>query len=707
MRALSMLTMLVSCGFLLAACQTSQSANKILPSLTGKTAAPDRRPTAPLKTVEAPTAPRPVCSLASQDHKILKSPSPDDWGRFYESCQNSAVAAQNYAIALLNAKRSDEARRVLTNGLRHNPGSKPLADLDAMLNDPFSRVGQMADAELKSWLGRPSEVPAFVLSPPTKPDAPPLPRLVKDEFETTKQFRARAAEAEMQRAAEIARIENGYRKAVDTFNAAVSHHNQALANEAARRRAETESMRARLLGEALSESLGDPRIADLNYDADNGRFYGMLRSANGNFIRKITIKVPLTEARHFKDNIGAIVPVLRFTADKGTLQLTRVTAVFEDQKYEVSLTDKVFQPVTMTSSLEENTPTIDALSTMRAQTLDTSALLAENSSYFQQALTLENDPKLAKLKQEQAENERRIREAEISRAQQDEATRLKAQIRGQQARLATLGGPEAENLKGITPKRDWSFRHARAGNRDMIAVVIGNRRYEKGVPLVHYAHNDARAMQKFLTDGLGLPKENVILELDATKGILDGVFRSTLPSLVSRGKTDVLVYFSGHGMPSGDDAMLLPSDARPNTARVTGYSRDQMMMELASLDAKSLTVILDACFTGTTKTGKALMAGKPVLPEPGRATIPPNGLLVTASNGNQIAWVDEKAGMSLMTLHLLEGLSGKADSDGNNDINSDELKQYLLAYVNQAARRLYQQQQTPQVLGARRTLIEY
>jgi hypothetical protein len=51
--------------------------------------------------------------------------------------------------------------------------------------------------------------------------------------------------------------------------------------------------------------------------------------------------------------------------------------------------------------------------------------------------------------------------------------------------------------------------------------------------------------------------------------------------------------------------------------------------------------------------------------------------MITASRNDEISWVDDTSGMSLLTLYLLEGLSGKADTDKDGSIGTDEIEAYL------------------------------
>ena len=259
-------------------------------------------------------------------------------------------------------------------------------------------------------------------------------------------------------------------------------------------------------------------------------------------------------------------------------------------------------------------------------------------------------------------------------------------------------------VKGDTPIIDWVFSPA-VHDKDTVIVIFGNRNYSKGVPLVHYAHNDAKAMKRFAIDSLGLQPEDIIYEEDATKGVMEGIFQSILPSRVKSGKRNILIYFSGHGIAANNDAKLLPVDSRPNTAEITGYSRNELLKQLNDLKVNSV-VILDACFTGTGKNGAALLAGKPVFKAPNQARVPSNVTLISATSSNQIAWMDDKTGHSLMTYYFLKGLQGDADENGNKVINTHELASYLTISVNRASLIQNNQEQRPEIIGQDRILLK-
>ena len=169
-----------------------------------------------------------------------------------------------------------------------------------------------------------------------------------------------------------------------------------------------------------------------------------------------------------------------------------------------------------------------------------------------------------------------------------------------------------------------STASAAATNKDAVAVIIGNKDYTGTVPDVDFAHNDARAMKRFVIDVLGFREGNIIDLRDATKGRLDAVFGTSdnvegqLHDWVKQGKSDVVVFYSGHGAPGLRDkrGYLVPVDADPRRIELTGYPVDLLYRNLAQIPARRMTVFLDACFSGETPKGMIVDSASAILVQP-------------------------------------------------------------------------------------------
>jgi hypothetical protein len=257
----------------------------------------------------------------------------------------------------------------------------------------------------------------------------------------------------------------------------------------------------------------------------------------------------------------------------------------------------------------------------------------------------------------------------------------------------------------------------RKNHRDAVAVVVGNRSYNGHAPDVSFAYNDADAFKEYLLNWQGYREENIIDLRDASQAELMAVFgnqnshEGKLFNYVRAGKSDVTVFYSGHGVPGQKDkrGYLLPVDADPNLIEINGYSIDVLFKNLALIPAKSMTVFLDACFSGDSPKGMIIRATSGLSVTPKMPSGAKGMVVITAAQGDQYASWDEEAKQGLFTKHLLAALKGEADKlkFGNDDgkISLAEVQRYLDDEMSYQARRRYGRKQTAYIRGNNSSLI--
>ena len=235
---------------------------------------------------------------------------------------------------------------------------------------------------------------------------------------------------------------------------------------------------------------------------------------------------------------------------------------------------------------------------------------------------------------------------------------------------------------------------AEYANPHGLAVIIGNRTYgHSDVPPVDYAHRDAEAFRRYVLDVLGYDPRNVIHIEDATRRRMVKVFGSPtarmndiqarLSLLASEGGSDVVVYYSGHGVPGKErGASLLPVDVPPYEALTESYPLRLLYEKLGALQrTKTVRVFLDACFSGSSDGGR-LVTGSPVYQEPEfPEEVTDRMMILTAVTGTEIATWDKEAKHGLFTHHLLDALYGRGDGDGDGRVTAREAKAYLDQYM--------------------------
>jgi hypothetical protein len=273
----------------------------------------------------------------------------------------------------------------------------------------------------------------------------------------------------------------------------------------------------------------------------------------------------------------------------------------------------------------------------------------------------------------------------------------------------------------LTVDVDINIPRTKSINKDAVAVVIGNRNYQYGdVPRVDYAIRDAAVIKEYLVSSLGYQEGNILYFTDATSAVFRSVFgtkdvpEGQLAHLLKTGRSDVFIYYSGHGAPNvtTKQAYFIPIDCHPGDVQLNGYPLDLFYENLSKLEARSITIAIDACFSGGSQTGMLIDSASPI----GIRSVNPamnikNATIFVSSSGDEISsWYPEKK-HGLFTYFFLKGLQGSADDNLDDKITASELNS-LISDQNEGvpyfARRLYRgRQQTPQFIGdSNRVIIE-
>jgi hypothetical protein len=283
--------------------------------------------------------------------------------------------------------------------------------------------------------------------------------------------------------------------------------------------------------------------------------------------------------------------------------------------------------------------------------------------------------------------------------------------------IASKGFKIQPTLAAVEIDVDVNIPKTRMENPDAIALVIGNRDYQhKDVP-------DAEVMKQYLMKTLGYREGNILFETDATKAKFEtllgiaGDHRGLLHDYIKPGRSDIFIFYSGHGAPDPNTrkGYFVPVDCDPAKVALNGYSLDTFYENLAKLEARNITVVIDACFSGGSSPGKLLIHNaSPVGIVVNNPAIAREDTVVLASSkGNQISsWYEEK-GHSLFTYFFLKALGGSADKNKDDKLTFAEIYDFVsdrAEGVPYWARRLHGGRvQTPDMQGINkdRVLVRY
>jgi uncharacterized caspase-like protein len=250
----------------------------------------------------------------------------------------------------------------------------------------------------------------------------------------------------------------------------------------------------------------------------------------------------------------------------------------------------------------------------------------------------------------------------------------------------------------------------KVARKNAYAVVVGIEQYRQKLPKADFAAHDAQVMNDYLIKTLGLQEENVALLTDdhAARTDLEKYLEKWLPNRVEKGDT-VFIYFSGHGAPNPKtgEAYMVPYDGDPAYIDTTGYPLKRLYEQLATLPAKEVVVMLDSCFSGA--GGRSVIA-KGMRPMGLSVETPVQAkgktVVLAASSGDQVSSTYDPKGHGLFTYFLLKGLQGEADQNKDGAVDLQEAFDYLKPQVERIARREYNNEQTPQLLGNHDLLLK-
>lgn len=224
-------------------------------------------------------------------------------------------------------------------------------------------------------------------------------------------------------------------------------------------------------------------------------------------------------------------------------------------------------------------------------------------------------------------------------------------------------------------------------------VVIGNENY-KYFSDVDYAKRDGSTFAEYCRKTLGIPADNIRERYDASLSEIREPLRYlSEKTKMNPGELDLIIYYAGHGVPdvSRGTAHLLPTDAS-GTDFESCLELDKLYSMLDEMPAKSVTVFLDACFSGATRGNEMLFKERFVEYEVEDVVAKGNTVIFSATTGKQTAMAYDDQRHGFFTYYLLKHLQ-----DSKGDITLGELGSRLESDVKNKSFDIKNKAQTPTV----------
>ena len=230
-------------------------------------------------------------------------------------------------------------------------------------------------------------------------------------------------------------------------------------------------------------------------------------------------------------------------------------------------------------------------------------------------------------------------------------------------------------------------------NMNTFAIIIGNEIYKNEAD-VPYANNDSKIINQYVEKTLGVPHEQIrLIENAGYNDIRIAVNWLVQAMQVCRGKGKAIVYYAGHGIPNESDmsSYLLPVDGIGNDPS-SAYSLKELYDKLGSVEAQSVTIFLDACFSGSKREDGMLASARGVALRAKQSTPKGNMIVFTAAQGDETAYPYKDKQHGMFTYFLLKKLQ-----ETKGDVTLGELSEYLTDEVGRQSFIKNNKIQTPSV----------
>jgi len=231
------------------------------------------------------------------------------------------------------------------------------------------------------------------------------------------------------------------------------------------------------------------------------------------------------------------------------------------------------------------------------------------------------------------------------------------------------------------------------------ALIIGNEDYasiQQALKIesnVEFARNDASAFKEYCINTLGVPEKNITFLLDATGSqINQGITKLKLLSKATNGKSQLIFYYAGHGLPDENtkEPYLMPIDV--SGVNVTsGIRLQDLYSNLTEFPTERVSFFLDACFTGGGRNA-GLIASRGVKVKPKEGALRGNIIVYLSSSEEQssLSYPDQKHG--IFTYYLLKKLQ-----ETKGDLTYSELISFIQEKVSVESILVNAKEQNPVV----------
>lgn len=232
------------------------------------------------------------------------------------------------------------------------------------------------------------------------------------------------------------------------------------------------------------------------------------------------------------------------------------------------------------------------------------------------------------------------------------------------------------------------------------ALIIGNENYtdyQIGISTevnVAFAASDAQSFKSYCNATLGIPEANTHLLINATAAKMKSEIELVLKRIEKeQGQGELLFFYAGHGQPDEQSKTpyLMPVDVSANDL-VNAMDLNALYEKFGKINAKRITVFLDACFSGGGRnTGMLAARGVRVKPKPG--ALSGNVMVFAATQAEQVALTYKDQFHGMFTYFLLKGIK-----ENKGRITYQDLANFIRTNVSKTSLEINRREQDPSML---------
>lgn len=256
-----------------------------------------------------------------------------------------------------------------------------------------------------------------------------------------------------------------------------------------------------------------------------------------------------------------------------------------------------------------------------------------------------------------------------------------------------LQSPLSSSTSGGKGGIDVNIPKINIDNPTLFVIAVGNEKFsdEADVP---YAENDAKVFKEYCQQTLGVSENHIRYIANAGYNDIRRAVNWLKQGLEAYGGEGCAIfYYAGHGIPdeAQKTAYILPVDGIGSDIE-SAYSLERLYQTLGEMPAKSITVFLDACFSGAKRDGGMLASARGVAIKT-KAEEPKGKMVVfSAAQGDETAYPYKSQQHGMFTYYLLRKLQ-----ETKGDVTLGELADYITREVKRQCFDENSRSQTPSV----------